>query len=144
MIIFLDTSSLFKLYVSETGSEELYQLFDHLSIEQICLSEIAVIEFHSTIWRKVRMKEITVDEAHILLNAFDHDCVRYRFAPLGSSLLQLAQQLLDTYGQRGLRSLDAIQLASAVSLRQEVQLFKTADTLLHSFFIAESLPVAIP
>ena len=144
MTIFLDTSSLFKLYVPENGSEELDQLFDRLSIEQIYLSEIAVIEFRSTVWRKVRMNEITVDEAHILLNAFDDDCTRYRFAPMGSVMIQAAQRLLDKYGQQGLRSLDAIQLASAVSLRQEVQLFKTADALLHSFFIAESLPVAIP
>jgi predicted nucleic acid-binding protein len=61
--IFLDTSSLFKLYVPEIGSEELYQLFDHLSIERVYLSEITIVEFRSTVWRKVRMKEITVDEA---------------------------------------------------------------------------------
>jgi hypothetical protein len=59
-------------------------------------------------------------------------------------MLQSARQLLDKYGQKGLRSLDSIPLASAISLRQEAQLFKTSDTLLNDFFLAENLPVTMP
>ena len=143
MNIFLDTSSLFKLYFQESGSAELDQLFEHQSIEQIFLSGLATVEFRSIVWRKVRMNEITVQNATLLLNAFDADYSTYTFIPADELLLQLARQLLDKYGQSGLRSLDTIQLASAVSVQQEVQLFKTADDLLNTLFIAESLPVSI-
>jgi len=143
MTIFLDTSSLFKLYVQESGSDELIRFFDKQPIEQVYLSELAIVEFHATVWRKVRMGEITADDARLLLNAFDTDCLTYSFVPITHSLLRAAQQLLSQYGPDGLRSLDAIQLAAAVSIRQDAQVFKTADALLHTFFIAESLSIDI-
>ena len=143
MNIFLDTSSLFKLYFQENGSTELEQLFESQSIEQIYLSGLATIEFRSIVWRKVRMNEITAQNATLLLDAFDNDCSVYTLVLTDDSLLKLSRQLLDKYGQRGLRSLDAIQLASAISIKHDVQLFKTADDLLNTFFIAEALPVSI-
>ncbi|AUD04507.1 type II toxin-antitoxin system VapC family toxin [Spirosoma pollinicola] len=143
MNIFLDTSSLFKLYFQENGSTELEQLFESQSIEQIYLSGLATIEFRSIVWRKVRMNEITAQNATLLLDAFDNDCSVYTLVLTDDSLLKLSRQLLDKYGQRGLRSLDAIQLASAISIKHDVQLFKTADDLLNTFFIVESLPVSI-
>ncbi|RZM01884.1 MAG: hypothetical protein EOO88_57545 [Pedobacter sp.] len=89
------------------------------------------------------MNEITAQDATFLLHAFDEDCATYTLVPMDDSLLNLSRQLLDKYGHRGLRSLDAIQLASAIGLKHDVQLFKTADDLLNTFFIAEALPVSI-
>ena len=143
MTIFLDTSSLFKLYFQEDGSAELDQLFDLHSIEQIYLSGLATIEFRSIVWRKVRMNELTVENATLLLNGFDEDYSAYTFIPADDNLFRLSRQLLDKYGQSGLRSLDSIQLASAILVQQEVQLFKTADVLLNALFVAEALPVSI-
>jgi predicted nucleic acid-binding protein len=131
MNIFLDTSSLFKLYFQEDGSAELDQLFELHSIEKIYLSALAGIEFRSIVWRKVRMNEITVQQATLLLNAFDEDYASYTIVATDESLLELSRQLLDKYGQRGLRSLDSIQLASAITVKANVQLFKTADDLLN-------------
>ena len=59
MKIFLDTSSLFKLYHREVGTDELENLFSQVKITHVFLSEIAKIEFTSTIWKKVRTKQIT-------------------------------------------------------------------------------------
>ena len=87
MNIFLDTSSLFKLYVQESGSAELDQLFERQLVEQIYLSALATIEFRSIIWRKVRMNEITVQHATLLLNAFDEDCSTYTVIPTDELLL---------------------------------------------------------
>lgn len=143
MNVFLDTSSLFKLYVQENGSDDLYELFELQPIEGVYLSEFTLIEFRSIVWRKVRMNEITGANAHLLLDAFDKDHDTYSFITTTKFLLQLAGQLLDKYGTKGLRSLDSIQLASPVSIRDDVQLFKTADTLLNDFFIAESLPITV-
>jgi len=59
MKIFLDTSSLFKLYHKEDGTAELEMLFSTVPITTVFLSEISKIEFASAIWKKVRSKEIT-------------------------------------------------------------------------------------
>ena len=58
MTIFLDTCSLVKLYHKEVGTEELEKMFSEMQITKIFLSEISKIEFTSTIWKKVRTKEI--------------------------------------------------------------------------------------
>ncbi len=129
--------------ISKSLNSSLDQLFELQSIEQIYLSGLTAIEFRSIAWHQVRMNEISIENATLLLNAFDEDYSTYTFIPADENLLQLARQLLDKYGERGLRSLDAIQLASAVIVQQEVQLFKTADVLLSTLFVAEALPVLI-
>jgi uncharacterized protein len=50
MKLFLDTSSLFKLYHQEDGTDELESMFTQQKITHIYLSEIAKVEFTSTIW----------------------------------------------------------------------------------------------
>lgn len=52
MNIFLDTSSLFKLYHREGGTKELENLFNELPISEVSLSEITKIEFSSTVWKR--------------------------------------------------------------------------------------------
>jgi predicted nucleic acid-binding protein len=54
MKIFLDTSSLFKLYHREADTFLLEQLFSAVTITNVFLSEISKIEFTSTVWKKVR------------------------------------------------------------------------------------------
>lgn len=71
MKIFLDTSSLFKLYHRETDTAELEHLFSTVKITTVYLSEIAKIEFTSTVWKKVRTKEIAQLEAQTTLELFE-------------------------------------------------------------------------
>ena len=52
MKIFLDTSSLCKLYHQETGTEELEEVFSQVKITHIYLSEIAKVEFTSTVTKR--------------------------------------------------------------------------------------------
>jgi PIN domain nuclease of toxin-antitoxin system len=52
MKIFLDTSTLFKLYHKGTGTEEIERIFSSARISHVFLSEISKIEFSSTIWKK--------------------------------------------------------------------------------------------
>ena len=59
MKIFLDTSSLFKLYHREADTVELERNLSAITITSIYLSEITKVEFTSTVWKKVRTKEIT-------------------------------------------------------------------------------------
>ena len=63
MKIFLDTSSLFKLYHREEDTAMLEQIFSTTKVTNVFLSEISKIEFTSAVWKKVRMREITEFEA---------------------------------------------------------------------------------
>jgi predicted nucleic acid-binding protein len=48
MKVFLDTSSLLKLYHHEVGTERLLNTLSQ-GVEEIYLSELAILEFHSAI-----------------------------------------------------------------------------------------------
>lgn len=141
MNIFLDTCSLFKLYHREVGSEDLERLFSAVAISAIFLSDLTKIEFTSTIWKKVRTREITEIQAQTTLALFEADFDKYSFIVTDSLVIEQARLLVSKYGTQGLRTLDSIQLSTAISLRENVGLFCTADKLLHSLLEAENLPV---
>jgi predicted nucleic acid-binding protein len=143
MKIFLDTSSLVKLYHRETGTEELENLFTSQNITTIFLSEIAKIEFASTIWKKVRTKEITELEAKTTLELFETDFEKYTFIATDSIILETGRALTTKYGMQGLRTLDSIQFSTAISLARQADVFFTADKLLKSFFEAEGLSTEV-
>ena len=52
MKIFLDTSSLVKLYHQEAETNEIEKIFNTQKLTHIFLSEISKIEFASAIWKK--------------------------------------------------------------------------------------------
>jgi len=95
---YCDTSALVKLYHQEVGTARMEELFSQEE-NVLVISELAIVEFYSTLARKVRIGEITpeaLEEAH---RNFESDC-RQRFvvAPLGSSVIQKAKELLQKYG----------------------------------------------
>lgn len=139
MKMFLDTSSLLKLYHREIGTTELESLFSTLKITEVFLSEISKIEFTSTIWKKVRTKEVTILEAQTTLDLFESDFNKYSFIATDSIIIEQARILISKYGIQGLRTLDSIQLATCISLVQQVNLFLTADNLLKALFKVEGL-----
>jgi predicted nucleic acid-binding protein len=141
MKIFLDTSSLFKLYHREEGTSELEQVFSKAKVTTVFLSEISKIEFSSTIWKKVRTKEIAELDAQKTLSLFESDFGKYAFITIDSLLIEQANILISKYGKKGLRTLDSIQLSTAVSLFQKADIFFTADHQLQSFFLAEGLSI---
>lgn len=139
MKIFLDTSSLFKLYHKEEGTVELEDIFIKTTIDTVYLSEITKIEFASTVWKKVRSKKISMEQAKSSLQLFENDFDKYTFITTDSSIIERAKTLLSTYGIQGLRTLDGIQLATAVSLSDKSDIFITSDNLLNRFFETENL-----
>lgn len=143
MKMFLDTSSLFKLYHKEIGTTELESLFSTLKVTEVFLSEISKIEFTSTIWKKVRTKEVTTLEAQTTLDLFESDFNKYSFVATDSIIIEQSRILISKYGIQGLRTLDSIQLATCISLVQQVSLFLTADNLLKVLFKAEGLVTEI-
>lgn len=143
MKIFLDTSSLFKLYHREVGTEELELVLSTIQIENIFLSEISKTEFTSTVWKKVRTKEITELKAKVTLDLFESDFGKFIFYPVNSMIIEQARVLISKYGMQGLRTLDSIQLSTSILLFQQVDIFFTADKLLKSFFELEGLPTEV-
>lgn len=141
MNVFLDTSTLFKLYHRESGTDDLEQMFSLNTVDAVFLSALSKVEFRSIVWRRLRMKELSREQAHTILTLFSQDLDRYQFIDIDERLLQTACGLIDKHGLNGLRSLDALQLASAVTVREQVTLYKTADRLLNDLFKAEGLPV---
>ncbi len=139
MKIFLDTSVLIKLYHRESGTEEIESLFSRFEITSIYLSELAKIEFVSTIWKKVRTKEISANTAKITIDLFETDFDKFSFISIDSIILEQSRLLFADYGEFGLRTLDAIQLSTAISLKTYSDLFITSDILLKSFFEKEGL-----
>jgi len=61
------------------------------------------------------------------------------FIATDSIIIEQARILISKYGIQGLRTLDSIQLATCISLVQQVNLFLTADNLLKARFKVEGL-----
>ena len=144
MKLFLDTSSLFKLYHREDGTAELESVFSTAKITHIFLSEISKVEFTSTVWKKVRTKEISESVAKTTLELFESDFAKYTFAATDSIILEQARNLASKYGVAGLRTLDSIQLSTCVALSEQVDVFFTADKLLKTLLETEGLQTEMP
>ena len=129
MTIFLDTSSLLKLYQQESGTKEL--------VHFLANNEITKIEFSSAVWKKVRMKGLSPKDARNLLSLFKTDSNRYHFLRTDRKLIEKANQLISQCGMKGLRTLDSIQLASGVMHIDRIDIVCTDDKLLNELFNVE-------
>ncbi len=139
MKAFVDTSSLLKLYHNEIDSDKI--LNGIVNIDEIYLCEIAILEFRSAIWKKVREGNIKQDIAVEVIKCFHDDYANFQWINLDSKIIESASELLMKYGNKGLRTLDSLQLASALILKNKPCVFLTSDKLVKSLFIEESLNV---
>lgn len=71
MNYFFDTSALVKLYHKEKGTDTVLGIYK--SRDKIAISELARVEFYSTIYRKYRDGEIELKTLNILIKKFDSD-----------------------------------------------------------------------
>ena len=140
MHLFLDTSSLIKLYHEEKDSDSFKSIIVQNSISSIFLSELTRVEFLSALWKKQRLGELTTKIISQIASWFEEDAAQFAFIPLDNDIIDYACQLLNKYGPDGLRSLDGIQLATAIALRGQADLFVTSDKLLGSLLAKEQLP----
>lgn len=141
MNIYLDTSSLFKLYQNESGSKDFDDLFRDNNITQVFISEITKVEFVSALFKKIRMKETDLISAERAIRLFNADIPKYIIVPVETNIYEKAKQLILKHGITGLRTLDAIQLASAIEVKDMINKYFTSDKLLHSLFEKENLPI---
>ena len=139
MKIFLDTSSLIKLYHDEQGTKNLDSILDNFEISEIFLSELAKVEYNSAIWKIVRTKELTEDEGIELINSFNDDYGKFNFVDLNNLMIYDARELIIKYGQLGLRTLDSIQLASILEIKEKLAFAVTSDKLLEKIIKLEGI-----
>lgn len=69
MILYFDTSSLVKVYVEETGSAQIRQLFEQSQV--VATSRIAYVEARSAFARKFRERGLTESVHRSIVKGFD-------------------------------------------------------------------------
>ena len=75
------------------------------------------------------MEEIDEEIAINVISCFENDYDNFVWINLNSGIMKSASTLLMEYGTKGLRSLDAIQLACALTLRDDDCIFLTNDNI---------------
>ena len=147
--IFLDSSSLVKRYVAETGSTWVQTLTASVSGNVLTLARITGPEIVSAVARRLRRGAATPEDAAAALTAFQADFARaYFLIDVTAAVVEEAMNLAERHGLRGY---DSVQLAAALELRVQcllsglpAPLFVAADTELNAAARAEGLAVEDP
>jgi predicted nucleic acid-binding protein len=140
---YLDTSALVKLYHQEKGTRKVEGIFS-TEDATITISEIAVVELYSALYKLYRMKEISKDAVEASIKSFEEDC-KYRFSinPANADEIYKAKEIIKRYGEEeSVRTLDAIQLAVALDNENTV-IFVSADAVLNGIAKKEGLEMVV-
>ena len=111
-MIYLDTSSLTKAYVSELGSDEVRQLLERTS-ESIYISSLSLVEFRCALARRTRALTLTDAESQRIWASFEGDVDDGVFdvLPVDNEDHVSARRLIDAVAPLPLKALDALHLA---------------------------------
>jgi len=111
LILYLDTSSLIKLYVEESGSRDVESLVAEASL--ICTSVIAYPEARSALARLCREGNLTVEEHTLSKANLEEDWPGYFALEVTPDIWRSAGDLTEKYALRGF---DSLHLASFLHL----------------------------
>ncbi|MGA2577842.1 MAG: PIN domain-containing protein [Bryobacteraceae bacterium] len=118
---FLDTSALTKRYHKENGSDYMDRILEQPGSRSV-LSNLTIIELESVLALKIRTGEInpeSLETARRRFRAILRSDGSWSASPVNEVHFQSARKLLVQYGAvEVLRTLDALQLAVALDLRQ--------------------------
>ncbi len=123
---YFDTSVLVKRYISESGSQRVRSL---LKKYQVLTSALTPLEATSAFFRRQKQGDLSEHLYHAILSRLRQDCPYWQFLEVSVPVLQGAEEVI---AKTGLRTLDAIHLASALSFHSHTALpirFLTADAL---------------
>jgi predicted nucleic acid-binding protein len=117
-LYFLDSSALVKRYVPEIGTTWIQALTDADANNQLYIARITWVEVISALARRQREGSLNTTQITQIFLAFRHHLnTQYRVLELTQTLTELAGQLVS---QHPIRAYDAVQLASAISLRNTI------------------------
>jgi len=123
--LYLDTSSLVKLYVTESGSEVVRQLVGDSSV--VATSVVAYAETRAALARLRREGMLTAAKLKSAKREFDEQWPTYLRLEATDSLCRAAGELVEKYSLRGF---DSIHLASFAEVSRRAG---TDDTRFSSF-----------
>ena len=115
MILYLDTSSLVKLYVEETASADVKGLVGAAEVTGTSL--IAYAEARAAFSRRFRENAFSHRDYNRLRSRFESDWKNYLSIHVTREIVGMAGDLAEKHSLRGF---DAIHLASAVTLREKL------------------------
>lgn len=128
--LFFDTSALVKYFYPEIGTKQVTTLIQDKT-NAIWVSELARLEFYSAIFRRYRAKQLDEKQLTIVLTNFDKTLTKFHVEPLVELITNEAERLLKKYAKNeGLRTLDALHLASFSLLAEIEWYFVGADAIL--------------
>jgi len=137
MILYLETSSLVKLYVQEEDSGDVAKLVP--DAEAVATSIIAYAEARAAFARKLREKGISEEDHKKIKDDLDRDWESIFVIKLTDAVVRSAGDLAE---KRSLRGFDALHLASALELQKAVPLpvlFSSSDARLRESAKEEGL-----
>lgn len=139
-MIFLDTSLVVKLYVEEPDSADVRE---RVGDRKVVVSDLTFTETHAAVRRRQREGALTARQSANILRAFVADWSRLVRVAVSPHVLRVSVNLLERHA---LRSLDALQLASAISVADGAPFrlsFGAADRRLAEAAAAEGLDSGI-
>ena len=143
MIVYLDTSSLVKLYIEEEGSTDVVSILKNS--RAVATSMIAYAEARAAFARRFREGSLTKTGYRTLLSSFEKDWINYVQVKVSQDLIRLAGDLAEKHALRGF---DAIHLSSAISLMKSnvPVVFLCHDDKLQKASLREKLgqPTVVP
>ena len=116
-IRFLDSSALVKLFIDELGSGVLRDYIDTLDDESKSFSLLGEVEVRSALQRRLRNQEMSSDQLRSALIKLHLVSTSWLRTPIEEREIEFATGVINRHA---LRSLDALQLASALALREQI------------------------
>lgn len=120
MRVFADTSTLFKKYLDEPGSDTFEKVLAKTT--EIAISPITWLEINAAIERCVRDRSLPMDEAERLRTEVKKDFAYFWRILWNENLENKATEIIHKHA---VKTLDSVQLASAIL--SEADLFVTSD-----------------
>ena len=114
MTLYLDTSSLVKLYVAEPGSEDVRAHVDRATI--VATSMVAYPETRAALARRRRERALSPTAFAAAKRTFEEDWPTYLVVHVSDSLCREAGTLAERYALRGY---DSLHLASFLELARQ-------------------------
>lgn len=139
MNYFFDTSALIKKYIFENGSDKVDELINQA--DNIFISTITEIETFSTFKRLLIENAISKNDYEVLKNEFKIDYQYYNQVSFDIDTSNNAKMLIDKYQ---LKTLDSIQLGSALLVNNEIDYFVVCDDKLIKSGKKEKLKIINP
>jgi predicted nucleic acid-binding protein len=115
MIVYLDTSSLVKLYVEEIDSEKIKNFAQDAAA--VSTSKIAYAEARAAFARKQKEEGFSPKILRKIVEDFNRDWESYFVIEITDGLIRFAGDIAEKYL---LRAFDSIHLASAIHLKNKI------------------------